>query len=401
MEKIEVTMIPTSPIASTSPVVIAAEISTRLNVAIKEHLLAAFGPDSDKRLRFFSATEVCKLLDISHQYLRKATVEGKVSEASEIRGGRRYYSGQEIIQLRHDLDNYSKKPGRYEPRRRDGEHLQRIQVMNFKGGCSKSTTCIHLAHYLALQGYRILAIDLDPQASLTSMCGLQTEISGDIDTVYSAITYDQPIPMKDVIRQTYFPNIDIAPGGQMLSEFEAEVAKQHNVDDPFFTHLHNAIMSVDDDYDVVIIDSPPSLGFITMSGMAAATSVIVPLIPSMLDVASTAQFLQMASSYMEVVQNAGAQLHYDHFRLLVTRDEPTDTPSQTIVSFLRALFQERVMMATSLKSTAVADAVMLQQSLYELNRSDITRSTYDRAKASMDAVGCEVEKMIKASWGRE
>ncbi|WP_282153930.1 plasmid partitioning protein RepA [Ruegeria atlantica] len=394
-------MIPTNPIASTSPVDIAAEISTRLNMAIKEHLLAAYAPDSTKQLRLFPATEVCELLDISHQYLRKATTEGKVSEASEIRGGRRYYTGQEILQLRRDLDGHAKKSGRYVPNRRDGEHLQRIQVMNFKGGSSKSTTCIHLAHYLALQGYRVLAIDLDPQASLTSMCGLQTELDQDIETVYDAITYNDPVPMKDVVQQTYFPNLAIAPGGLMLSEFETEAAKQNSVDEPFFMRLHNAIMSVEADYDVVIIDSPPSLGFITMSGMASATSVIVPLTPSMLDVASTAQFLQMASSYMEVIENIGAKLSYDDFRLLVTRDEPTDIPSQTIVSFLRALFQERVMMATSLKSTAIADAVMLQQSIYELNRSDITRSTYDRAKSSMDAVGVEVEKMITASWGRE
>lgn len=394
-------MIPTLPIASTSPVDIAAEISTRLNMAIKEHLLAAYAPDSNKQLRLFPATEVCELLDISHQYLRKATTEGKVAEASEIRGGRRYYTGQEIIQLRRDLDSHAKRPGRYVPCRRDGEHLQRIQVMNFKGGSSKSTSCIHLAHYLALQGYRVLAIDLDPQASLTSMCGLQTELDENIETVYDAITYNNPIPFKDVVRQTYFPNLAIAPGGLMLSEFETEAAKQTSVDEPFFMRLHNAIMSVEDDYDVVIIDSPPSLGFITMSGMASATSVIVPLTPSMLDVASTAQFLQMASSYMEVIESIGANLSYDQFRLLVTRDEPTDIPSQTIVSFLRALFQERVMMATSLKSTAIADAVMLQQSIYELNRSDITRSTYDRAKASMDAVGVEVEQMIKASWGRE
>lgn len=394
-------MIPTSSTTSDSPVDIAADISTRLNMAIKEHLLAAYAPDSNKQLRLFPATEVCDLLDISHQYLRKATTEGKVLDASEIRGGRRYYSGDEIIKLRSDLDSHAKKNGRYVPCRRGTEHLQRIQIMNFKGGSSKSTTCIHLAHYLALKGYRVLAIDLDPQASLTSMCGLQTELDQDIETVFDAISYDNPIPMAEVVRQTYFPNLAIAPGGLMLSEFETEAAKQNSLDAPFFMRLHDAIMSVEDDYDVVIIDSPPSLGFITMSGMAAATSVVVPLTPSMLDVASTAQFLQMASSYMQVIQDIGAKLSYDDFKLLITRDEPTDNPSQTIVSFLRALFQERVMLATSLKSTAIADAVMLQQSIYELNRSDITRSTYDRAKASMDAVGREVEKMITASWGRE
>ncbi len=186
----------------------------------------------------------------------------------------------------------------------------------------------------------------------------------------------------------------------MLSEFEAESAKLNSKQHPFFARLHDAIMSVEADYDVVLIDSPPSLGFITMGGMAAATSVIVPLTPSMLDVASTAQFLKMTSSYMEVIERSGAKLVYDNYRLLVTRDEPVDTPSQTIVAFMRALFQERVMTATSLKSTAISDAAMLQQSIYELNRSDLTRATYDRAKASMDAVGKEVENMVLEAWGR-
>lgn len=394
-------MIPTKPTASTSPADVSADISTRLNLAIKQHLLAAYAPDATKNLRVFPAVEVCELLGVSHQYLRKATAEGKVKEASVIRAGRRYYTGEELRALRSDLDEHAKKAGRYVPKRREGEPLQRIQVMNFKGGSSKSTTCIHLAHYLVLQGYRVLLVDLDPQASLTSMCGLQTELDENIDTVYDAITYNDPLPMNEVVRETYFPGLSVAPGGLMLSEFEAEAAKQNSRDRPFFRRLHDAIMSVEQNYDVVIIDSPPSLGFITMSGMAAASSVIVPLTPSMLDVASTAQFLQMASSYMKVIEKIGAKLNYDEFRLLVTRDEPTDGPSQTIVSFLRALFQERVMLATSLKSTAVADAVMLQQSIYELNRSDLTRSTYDRAKASMDAVGAEIEKMIQSAWGRE
>ncbi|WP_171182297.1 plasmid partitioning protein RepA [Ruegeria sp. HKCCD8929] len=393
-------MIPTTPIASTSPVDISSEISSRLNLAIKEHLLAAYAPDSTKQLRLFPAQEVCDLIGISHQYLRKATVEGAIPEASEIKHGRRYYTGQEVWELRQLLDARSKTPGRYLPSRREGEPLQRIQVMNFKGGSSKSTTCIHLAHYLALQGFRVLCVDLDPQASLSAMCGLQTELDESIDTVYDAITYHDPISMKEVIRETYFPGLSIAPGGLMLSEFEAESAKLNSKQHPFFARLHDAIMSVEADYDVVLIDSPPSLGFITMGGMAAATSVIVPLTPSMLDVASTAQFLKMTSSYMEVIERSGAKLVYDNYRLLVTRDEPVDTPSQTIVAFMRALFQERVMTATSLKSTAISDAAMLQQSIYELNRSDLTRATYDRAKASMDAVGKEVENMVLEAWGR-
>jgi chromosome partitioning protein len=148
------------------------------------------------------------------------------------------------------------------------------------------------------------------------------------------------------------------------------------------------------------MDSPPQLGFLTISGMAAATSLIVPLTPSMLDVSSTAQFMELVGAYMGVIEDAGAKLHYDNFRFLITRDEPTDVPSQQLTSFMRALFQERVMSSTALKSTAISDATMLKQSIYEVVRSDMTRATYDRAKQSMDAVGHEVETMIQKAWGR-
>ena len=135
--------------------------------------------------------------------------------------------------------------------------------------------------------------------------------------------------------------------------------------------------------------------------MAAASSLIVPLTPSMLDVSSTAQFLELAGAYMGVIEDAGASLQYDFFKFLITRDEPTDVPSQQLTSFMRALFQDRVMSATALKSTAISDATMLKQSIYEVVRSEMTRATYDRAKGSMDAVGLEVETMIHHSWGRK
>jgi len=273
--------------------------------------------------------------------------------------------------------------------------------MNFKGGSSKSTTTIHLAHYLALKGYRVLAMDLDPQGSLTSLCGINPEIEFDGPTVYDAIKYDDPTPMSDVVMETYFPGLWLAPSRLMLSEFETESAVHSSPEQPFFLRMRNAIAQVSDQFDVVLMDSPPQLGFLTISGMAAASSLIVPLTPSMLDVSSTAQFLELAGAYMEVIEEAGATLDYDNFKFLITRDEPTDVPSQQLSSFMRALFQDRVMSATALKSTDISDATMLKQSIYEVVRSEMTRSTYDRAKQSMDAIGQEVEAMMHQSWGRE
>lgn len=393
-------MISVTPITANKPSELAADISERLNAAIREHLLTAFAPNNIKTLRNFPALEVAELLGVSGQFMRKVHSEGTVPEPAEIRGGRRYYSAQEVWDARNILEQSSRTEGRYRPGRKADEKLQIWQLMNFKGGSSKSTSTIHLAHYFALHGYRVLVVDLDPQGSLTSMCGISPEIEFDGLTIYDAIRYDDPSPMEDVIVQTYFPGISLAPARLLLSEFETESAVHSNPDQPFFTRIEQALSQVEDQYDIVFMDSPPQLGFLTIAGMAAATSLIVPLTPSMLDVSSTAQFLELAGAYMGVIEDAGAQLQYDHFKFLITRDEPTDVPAQQLTSFMRALFQERVMAATALKSTAISDATMLKQSIYEVVRSEMTRSTYDRAKDSMDAVGKEVEIMVKQAWGR-
>lgn len=393
-------MIPVTPLTTERPSALATEISERLNAAIREHLLAAFAPDNKKTLRSFAAPEAAALLGVSGQFMRKVHSEGTIPEPSEIRAGRRYYSAQEIWTAREILEQSSRKKGRYVPRRRGDEKLQIWQLMNFKGGSSKSTMTIHLAHYFALRGYRVLALDLDPQGSLTSMCGISPEIEFDGLTIYDAIRFDDSVPMADVIVETYFPGLSLAPSRLLLSEFETESAVHSNPDQPFFTRIRNALAQVEGEFDLVLMDSPPQLGFLTISGMAAASSLIVPLTPSMLDVSSTAQFLELAGAYMGVIEEAGAALRYDHFKFLITRDEPTDVPSQQLTSFMRALFQDRVMSATALKSTAISDATMLKQSIYEVVRSEMTPATYDRAKSSMDAVGHEVEQMMLQAWGR-
>lgn len=389
-----------TPLATDRPSTVAGDISQRLNAAIREHLLSAFAPNSAKTLRKFSAPEAAELLGVSGQFLHKAHAERTIPEPEESRGGRRYYSAQEIWSAREVLELSSRKSGKYLPKRSQSERLQIWQLMNFKGGSSKSTTTIHLAHYFALRGYRVLLIDLDPQGSLTSMCGISPEVEFDGLTVYDAIRYNDPITMNDVVVRTYFPGLSLAPSRLLLSEFETESAVYSNPDQPFFTRVRNAIAQVEDEFDLVLMDSPPQLGFLTIAGMAAASSLIVPLTPSMLDVSSTAQFLELAGAYMEVIEDAGASLHYDHFKFLITRDEPTDIPSQQLTSFMRALFQDRVMSATALKSTAIGDATMLKQSIYEVVRAEMTPSTYDRAKASMDSVGEEVERLVHEAWGR-
>lgn len=393
-------MIQTAPIQANTQSELTREMSSRLQTALSTHLRQAYAPDEKKQLRHFSATEAADLLGVTGQFLRKSHSDGSIPEPECVRKGRRFYSGAELISIRHVFENGSRSLGKYVPGRRGNDKLQVIQLMNFKGGSAKSTSAIHLCHYLALNGYRVLAIDLDPQGSLTGFCGIQTELEFDGASIYDAIRYDDPLPMSDTIIETYFPGLDLAPAKLILSEYETETAVNAGRGIAFFERLDAAIQQVENNYDIVIIDSPPALGFLTLTGLYAATSVLIPMTPSMLDLASTQQFIEMTSAYLEVIEQTGAQLNHDFFSFLITRDDPADIPSQQIVSLMRALFQDRVLSSTGLRSTGIADAAMLKMSIYEVMRSEMTRSTYDRARASMDEVGSEIAHLVQAAWDR-
>ncbi|WP_104493231.1 plasmid partitioning protein RepA [Paracoccus denitrificans] len=367
-----------------------------------------FPPTSQKSMKTFTSGEAAQIIGVSDGYLRQLSIDGKGPSPDISSTGRRSYTLEQINELRNHIATVKPKDAlTYLPHRRHGEKLQTIAVANFKGGSAKTTTTIYLAQYLALQGYRVLAIDLDPQASLSSMLGVQPEFDlREGDTLYGAIRYDADRrPLKSIIRKTYFAGLDLVPGNLELMEFEHEtptalVEHKTTADDIFFKRVGNAIAEVEADYDIVVIDCPPQLGYLTLGAVCAATSLLITVHPQMVDVASMSQFLLMTSDLLSVVRKAGGELNHDFIRYVVTRHEPHDGPQAQIVALLRSLFGEEVLAATVLKSTAIADAGLTKQTLYEIERGQVRRSTYDRVIESLDAVNGEILASVKRAWGR-
>ena len=377
-----------------------------LSARLQAHRQQLFPPTAQKTLRKFTSGEAARLIGTDDSVLRRLSLSGKGPAIDVASNGRRSYSAEDIQGVRTYLDAHSKGDKRYLPQRSGDEKLQVITVVNFKGGSGKTTTATHLSQHLALRGYRVLAIDLDPQASLSAMHGYQPEFDiGENETLYGAIRYDERRrELSDIIRQTYFANLDLVPGNLELMEFEHETPKAlldgDIADGMFFTRMDQALATVADRYDVVIVDCPPSLGFLTMSAMCAATAVLVTVHPQMLDVMSMCQFLIMTSDLLQVVAKAGGNMGYDWMRYLITRFEPGDAPQNQMVAFMRSMFNEHVLTYPMLKSTAVSDAGITKQSLYEVTRDQFTRSTYDRAIEALDNVNSEIEQLIRTAWGR-
>lgn len=383
--------------------------ATLLSGQLQQLRTRMYPPTAEKSLRHFLTNEVSKLTSIPDSTLKLMSSEGRGPIPGRLENNHRVYTLAQINELREMFA--AQKPAdalRFLPRRRGGEHLQVLAIANFKGGSAKTTTCVHLAHYLALQGYRVLALDLDPQASLSAMFGAQPEVDvGANETIYAALRYDDADrrPIRDIIRKTYFDGIDLIPSNLEVMEYEHEtprvLANKSSDGAIFFERLKLALAEVEQDYDIVILDTPPSLGFLTLSAIYAATSMIITVHPAMLDVASMSQFLLMMGDLISVLNENGAQLDQDFIRYLITRHDPNDAPQSQVVAMLRHLFGSDVLLPTAIESTAVEAAGLAKKSLYELEMGQIGRDTHKRAREAVDAVNEGVIRLINASWGRE
>ena len=391
-------------VATSSIAASIASNAARLSEALNNHMRNSFQPDSRKTLRKFHPAEVSELTGISMSNLRTRHQEGDFPDVETDSRGRRLYTAQEIDQIRHVMAKTGRNGETYIPGRRENDALQVISIVNFKGGSSKTTSAIHLAQRYALRGYRVLAIDMDPQASLTTMFGYRPEIEfAESGTIYDALKYEDPVPLSQVIRKTYFHNLDLAPAGLLLSEYETETAYalQHKIDPPFTQRLAIALDEVEADYDLVIIDCPPQLGFTTMTALLASTGLLITVVPSMLDVASMAQFLEMAGETVQTLEEAAGPIDWNFLKFLIARYEPTDVPQSQMAGFLRSILLDQVLTTPMLKSTAISDAGMTQQTIYELDPSQVVKKTLVRILESVNGVADEFEKTIQQAWGRE
>ena len=149
---------------------------------------------------------------------------------------------------------------------------------------------------------------------------------------------------------------------------------------------------------VVVIDCPPQLGYLTLGALCAATGILITIHPQMLDVASMSQFLQMTASLLEVVREAVVISGTISSGTLSLATSRTTTRKPRLWACC-APFRRQVLTHAMLKSTAISDAGLTKQTLYEVGREQFTRQTYDRALEALDARQRRSRAQVEG-WGR-
>ena len=277
-----------------------------------------------------------------------------------------------------------------------------IVAANFKGGSTKTTTVMTLAQGLTLRGHRVLVIDLDPQASLTSLCGLLPEKDvNEEDTVMPLITGDQQ-DLAYAVRPTYWDGLDMIPA--MPSLFAAEfhipsqvISHRSNPGWQFWNIISNGLAPLRETYDVIIFDTAPALSYLTINALMAGDGMIMPLPPRSLDFASSTQFWSLFSDLVESFQKKGFEKRFDFVSVLLSC-VASDTAAPVVRDWILDTYQQLVL-PVEIPSTSVAGATSAQfGSVYDVSKWEGNAKTYQRARQAYDGFVDQINQKIAAKW---
>jgi len=342
-----------------------------------------------------------------------AEKEGRLPPADLNDNNRRV--GATLDQVLEMQDYFKTSPSRLED-----EEPQIISFINFKGGCYKSTTAQYAGAYYANKGMRVLLVDLDPQASLTMSVGLFADVDSSYEVSLAPyIMEDEEMPpetIRNVVRPTYLPNMDIIPSSLDLAGVEFglsnEIVEARIADDPemmgsIFFRVRDALSDVKWDYDIVILDGTPSLGLLPLNIILASDTVVCPVPTEATDFASTRSFCKLYKQQAEILNDAfGDEVPLPDMTVLPTRYSPSETnatvSSKEILEAIRDIFEVDCLSTVIRKhESVVSNLSFFRRSVFDVNPGDcnVSRDARKKAIANFSAVFEEIlEKMIYPKW---
>ncbi|MDQ8001585.1 MAG: AAA family ATPase [Pseudomonadota bacterium] len=367
-------------------------------MAMMEQIRAAMlAPTARKEAPLFSLTQLAAMLEVekgsvSHRLTKGDLPSGRLNDARS----RREFT---VAESRQWVREYRK-----ERLRPPGAEAVTIAIGNFKGGVSKTTTAVTLAQGLSLLGHRVLVIDTDPQGSLSTLFGILPDTEVEEEDTILPLIWGTETSIRYAIRPTYWDGIDLVAAAPML--FNAEfVLPSRQIKDQSFEFWRILDLGIDDvrgDYDVVIIDTPPSLSYTTINAFMASDGIIMPLPPNALDFASASQFWSLFSDLTSQIQEQrGVDKHFDFIHVLLARVDSADAASTVIRQWIGQTYAEKVLPVEIPKTAVTGVASAEFGTVYDVSKYDGNARTFKRARDAYDSFVKQIEGSIHAVWARQ
>jgi chromosome partitioning protein len=240
-----------------------------------------------------------------------------------------------------------------------------ISIASQKGGTGKTSTSISLSAGLARKGKKVLLIDIDSQANSSKVLLPEYPKIPKEQTIYTTIIERKPLP----VHQTQVKNLSIVPSHILLSNTDIELttAVDHRE-----SRLKNELDGIKDQYDFVIVDNPPALGWLTLNSFTASDKVLVVVSPGYFELDSLAQ---LGKTLAEVREYFNPNL--DLLGYLFTMSEPTIN-SSTSLQILRQTYTTKVLNTVIPRNTDLKDAHFNKQDIFSFNARAKTALAYDK-----------------------
>jgi chromosome partitioning protein len=283
----------------------------------------------------YTVSEAARLIGIESHTLRRLESRGLIPAPTRDRRGRRY-TRADIEQIREQ----------YGTRRRKEAYT--IAVVNQKGGTGKTTTTVNLAGALAINGHRVLVIDFDPQVNATSTLGVSwRDVEVSIADVLGPGPDGASKRLSEIILPLpYHPNLFLAPSSIKLAYVEMSLINRPGRD----TRLDSAIEPIRREYDLILIDCPPTLGMLSFNAMTAADGILVPVDES-LALQGAGQLLATRKECADIGRRRVALLG-----AVLTRQRTQTASAEVIEELTREIFGSRVLKSKIPERVAIANS---------------------------------------------
>jgi chromosome partitioning protein len=347
----------------------------------------------DRREPTFPIGKAADLVGRTPAAIRDAEKDGRLPPPPRTENNRRV--GYTLAQLNDMRGLFGTRPWRA-----PDDPCCVLAVQNFKGGVGKSTLSVHLAQYLAIQGYRVALIDCDSQASATTLFGYVPDLDlTEDDTLYPFLRQQELTSLDYALRKTHFDGLELIPANLRLFQSEYEIAaRMARGQGRLIDRLSQGIASISDRFDVIVLDPPPALGAISLSVLRAANALIVPVPPTVMDFSSTAAFLAMLDETIETLSENDLAPTLRFLRFVASKVDENKSMQKELLNLMRTLFGH-AMIRTPLKDSAEIDnATARLMTVYELDGPVTSSAVRNRCLAYLDGVNAEIEIDIRSMW---
>lgn len=379
---------------ATKPRVSVADLSamkTHAKEVVAHNRAVAAAPSSEKVPPTFTAVQLTTMAGIGRSVFENRRKRGDLPDGQETDNRRRLF---QLPELQAWVRAYRKSHLRPE-----GGDCAVICAGNFKGGVGKSTTAATLAQGLSLRGHRVLVIDTDPQGSITSLMGVAPETLTDEQTVLCISSGDE-VSLAGAIQKTYWSGIDLVGAAPRISAAQFHLPARTLKDgEEFWSVLAQGLTpEIRAQYDVVVIDTPPALDYLTINAFYAADILVVPLPPSAMDFVSSTQFWDLFVELNESFGEFGLVKDYSFVNVLLSRVDSNDAAAGLVREWISEAYG-KYLLPVEIPTTAAAKTAAAEfGTVYDSTVAQQSARTYRRAFDAYERLVEIIEGQLLRVW---